>query len=270
MKAVTFFRVLPISLCLGIAVSFASLADTSSQAPRVKQSSSGICHDQTSASFNRTKKFHAFGSIADCLANGGRLPKSKTKSIDNATNEAIEQGRAFVAIYDRGEWPHWLDHDKDCQNTRHEILIQTSTQPVSFKSDKECNVLSGEWYDPYSSETFTLSSDLDLDHIVPLKFAHGRGGSSWSRQQKALFANDTENLVLAQASLNRQKGAKGLSEWLPPNHQYRCQYISHFNQVMDKYDLTYTPPEQRIVKRLIQACSLVNSSNNNQTVAAPH
>jgi hypothetical protein len=72
---------------------------------------------------------------------------------------------------------------------------------------------------------------------VPLKFAHGRGGDSWSRKQKAIFANDTDNLILAQASLNCQKGAKGLSDWLPPNHQYRCEYITHFNKVMSKYAL---------------------------------
>jgi hypothetical protein len=268
MKAVTFFRVVPFLLCLSIAVSFVSMAATSTQTPRVKQSSSGICHDQTSASFNRTKKYRAFDSIADCIEKGGRLPKTKTKAIDKATDEAINQGRAFVTLYDRGEWPHWLDSDKDCQNTRHEILIQTSTKPISFKSERECNVLSGEWYDPYSSETYTVSSDLDLDHIVPLKFAHGRGGNSWSRQQKAIFANDRDNLILAQASLNRQKGAKGLNDWLPPNHQYRCEYIGHFNTVMGKYKLVYTPSEQRIVNRLVGACSKSNSAQHKRAISA--
>lgn len=255
MKAVTFFRVLPFSLFLVLAICVESMASTPSSDVKVKLSSSGICHDQTSASFNRTKKYQAFDTLAGCVAQGGRLPKAKTKQIDKATDEAIEQGRAFVTLYNRGDWPHWLDNDKDCQNTRHEILIQTSKKAVSFKSEKQCNVLSGEWYDPYSSETFTLSTELDLDHIVPLKFAHGHGGSIWNRQQKAIFANDLDNLILAQASLNRQKGAKGLNDWLPPNHQYRCEYIAHFNRVMDKYDLAYIPSEQRIVNRLVKACS---------------
>jgi hypothetical protein len=255
MKAVTLFRVVPFSLLFAFTITTDSLATTSANEPKVKLSASGICHDETSASFNRTKNYQVFDTIVDCIAQGGRLPKAKTKPIDKATDGAIEQGRAFVALYNRGDWPHWLDSDKDCQNTRHEILIQTSTKAVSFKSKKQCNVLSGEWYDPYSSETFTISKDLDLDHIVPLKFAHGRGGDSWSRKQKAIFANDRDNLILAQASLNRQKGAKGLSDWLPPNHQYRCEYITHFNRVMDKYDLAYIPSEQRIVNRLVKACS---------------
>jgi hypothetical protein len=222
--------------------------------PNVKQSSSGICHDKTSPSYNRTKKFEGFDSVAECIADGGRLPKSKTNAIDRATNEAIEQGSAFVSLYDRSDWPHWLDSDKDCQNTRHEILIQTSTKPVSFKTDKECNVLSGEWYDPYSGDTYIVSNELDLDHIVPLKFAHGHGADKWSRERKALFANDLANLILVQASLNRQKGAKGPDEWLPVNHQYRCEYITRFNNVMVKYDLAYIQSEQRIVNRLVKAC----------------
>lgn len=257
MKAVTFFRVVPFSLFLVLAICVDSMAASSSNEPKVKLSSSGICHDQSSASFNRTKNYQAFDSVVNCIAQGGRLPKAKTKPIDKATDEAIEQGRAFVTLYNRGDWPHWLDSDKDCQNTRHEMLIQTSIKAVTFKSDKQCNVLSGEWYDPYSSETFTQSTDLDLDHIVPLKFAHGHGGNNWSRKQKALFANDSENLILAQASLNRQKGAKGIHDWLPPNHQYRCKYIAHFNSVMGKYDLAYASSEQRIVNRLVKACNKV-------------
>ena len=135
------------------------------------------------------------------------------------------------------------------------MLIATSKLEVTYKTDKQCNVLVGSWYDPYSNETYTDSKSLDLDHIVPLKFAHGHGGDKWSRAYKKQFANDHDNLLLVNASLNRQKGAKGPSEWLPPHHQYRCEYTSLFNDVMDKYDLKYIPSEKRIVNRMIEACS---------------
>ncbi|MDU0356296.1 hypothetical protein RS130_22555 [Paraglaciecola aquimarina] len=184
MKAVPLFRAIPLFLLCVFTFSRVSLATAAEEEPEVKLSASGICHDQSSRSFKRTQKFRAFDSIANCIAQGGRLPKSKTKGMHKATNEAIEQGRSFTALYDRKDWPHWLDIDKDCQNTRHEILLRTSTKVVSFKSDKQCNVLAGEWYDPYSSEVFTTSKELDLDHIVPLKFAHGHGASNWSREKK--------------------------------------------------------------------------------------
>jgi hypothetical protein len=69
-----------------------------------------------------------------------------------------------------------------------------------------------------------------------------------------MFANDVDNLILAKASLNRQKGAKGLDEWLPPNQSYRCEYISRFNSVMAQYELSYIPSEKRIINRMVRAC----------------
>ena len=38
--------------------------------------------------------------------------------------------------YNRKDYRHWIDEDRDCQNTRNEVLIQESLDPVSFKSSK--------------------------------------------------------------------------------------------------------------------------------------
>jgi hypothetical protein len=38
--------------------------------------------------------------------------------------------------YDRKAWKHWVDEDRDCQNARHEALIEESLTPVTFKTDK--------------------------------------------------------------------------------------------------------------------------------------
>jgi hypothetical protein len=160
MKTLLYPKVLSLSLLLSLVISFGSFAANLASEPLVKQSSSGICHDNSSGSFNRTKNYIPFDTIAACIDAGGRLPKGKTYQVDNATNEAIEQGSEFSTLYDRSDWPHWSDADRDCQNTGHEILIQTSTKPIEFKTDNECNVLSGEWYDPYSGDTFTISKDL--------------------------------------------------------------------------------------------------------------
>jgi hypothetical protein len=220
----------------------------------IKMSSTGICHDKNSYSYSRTKNYTAFDSTATCIKAGGRLPKSQTKQVDKAIDDAREQGNAFLTLYERSDWPHWSDDDKDCQNTRHEILISSSKKQVEFKTEKGCNVAAGEWFDPYSGFTYFKSTELDLDHIVPLKFAHGHGGHRWSRERKETFANDLDNLILVEASLNRQKGAKGLDDWLPPNQSYRCEYIARFNAVMAKYDLRFIPAEQRIVNRMVKAC----------------
>jgi hypothetical protein len=89
---------------------------------------------------------------------------------------------------------------------------------------------------------------------VPLKFAHGHGGDKWSREKRKAFANDRENLLLVKASLNRQKGAKGPDEWLPPNHLFRCEYIAKFTYVMDKYALKLLANEKRQIDKMLLAC----------------
>ena len=221
---------------------------------QVKKSNSGICHDTSSASYSRTKNFEAFSTIEDCLESGGRLPKAKS-AYQQAEKEALNEGRAFTSNYDRVDWPHWIDDDNDCQNTRHEMLILKSKTSVVFKSGNGCQVTVGEWYDPYSGETFVDSTVLDLDHIVPLKFAHGHGGDKWSRDKRKAFANDPHNLLLVKASLNRQKGAKGLDEWLPPNQTYRCEYIERFMNIIDDYSLTLIPTERRIINKMQKACT---------------
>jgi len=49
------------------------------------------------------------------------------------------------------------------------------------------------------------------------------------------FANDPVNLWVVEASLNRQKGAKGLDQWLPPAG--KCQYASRFLRLSRIYNL---------------------------------
>lgn len=222
----------------------------------IKKSSSGICHDDASRSFSRTKNYKAFSSMEKCLSSGGRAYKGYQTQFDKSLEEAKAEGRSFVSLYDRGEWRHWTDDDGDCQNTRHELLIATSQSDVTFKTENSCVVQLGSWFDPYSGNTFGLSTELDLDHIVPLKFAHGHGGDVWSKERKETFANDIENLLLVSSSLNRQKGAKGIDEWLPPNHAYRCEYIGRFNAIMSKYELAYIPSEQRVVDKMMKACQM--------------
>ena len=221
----------------------------------VKKSSSGICHNESSGSFIRTKNFTSYETMDLCIASGGRAYSGFQSSIEEAEQEAIDENRSFVSLYNRSDWPHWSDNDGDCQNTRHELLLSQSLTEVTFKTEDECIVMYGSWYDNYSGNAFNDSKELDLDHVVPLKFAHGHGGDTWPRDKKQQFANDIDNLLLVSASLNRQKGAKGLDEWLPPNHSYRCEYIAHFNAIMAKYGLTYIPLERRVVNKMVNACS---------------
>lgn len=42
--------------------------------PKVKKSTTGICHEEDSTYYYRTKNYKIFNSIEDCLNSGGRKP----------------------------------------------------------------------------------------------------------------------------------------------------------------------------------------------------
>jgi hypothetical protein len=156
--------------------------------------------------------------------------------------------------YDRKSYRHWIDEDRDCQNARHEVLIEESLSTVTFKTGKGCKVLSGSWNDLYSGKTITDASKLDIDHIVPLKEAHQSGAANWSRERKKTYANDLvdpDTLIAVDRSLNRQKGAKDPAEWLPPNEVYQADYARAWVAVKLKWDLTADQTELATLRELL-------------------
>lgn len=152
------------------------------------------------------------------------------------------------APYQRREWKHWIDKDKNCRNTRNEILLNRSLLPVSFDS-KGCRVIKGKWEDYYFPEIHFKSNQVDIDHLIPLKHAHESGGSQWSLDLKKRFANDPDNLVITNKRYNRQKGAKGIDEWLPLHKKFACRYISDWVQIKHKYQLSFSKSENRTIQQ---------------------
>lgn len=202
----------------------------------VKKSKSSICHRPNTEFYSRTKNFTAHETIEACLASGGRLPKGQSLSPSQSPSKSTTSSYSKAAKYSRDKFGHgWDDEDRDCQNTRQEVLISMSTNPVRFADDRQCRVTFGRWISMYSGEVLFDASKVDIDHVVPLKWAWEHGAQSWSKAKREQFANDPINLVAVEASLNRQKGAKGLEEWLPPKNQE--QYKARFQRVVLKYDL---------------------------------
>ena len=159
--------------------------------------------------------------------------------------------------YDRGDWRHWLDADRDCQNTRHETLAAESAAAVSFATPEGCRVAAGRWHDPYTGLTITDPSMLDIDHLVPLYNAHRSGGWRWDAQRKADYANDLQDpahLIAVRNRENRQKGADGPEDWRPPNTAYWCQYAVSWAGVKVRWGLTATARELRALREMLATC----------------
>ncbi|WP_090570418.1 HNH endonuclease family protein [Nitrosomonas sp. Nm33] len=156
--------------------------------------------------------------------------------------------------YNRKDWPHWIDTDGDCQNTRQELLIASSTIPVKFKDSRHCTVISGKWFGVYTGKIFTKASDVDIDHIVPLAHAHRHGASDWTKKQRTEFANDFENLLVVSDKINQAKSDKAPHEWLPPRKAYWCEYGKRWEYIKHKYKLIYTKQEETALNALAKTC----------------
>ena len=156
--------------------------------------------------------------------------------------------------YERSQWRHWEDSDGDCQNIRQELLISQSQIAVTFTSIRACTVAVGQWFDPYTGQLFVKASDVDIDHVIPLKYAHDHGGARWSPLRKKLFANDPENLLIVDDGENQSKGASGPATYLPRN-QYQCDYATRWQAVAAKYELQLARQDLQTLTRILRDCA---------------
>ena len=169
----------------------------------------------------------------------------------------INEIAADLPKYVRGDWKHWIDEDRDCQNTRHEVLIEESLKAVTFKSGKRCQVATGEWLAPFTGDTVIDATKLDVDHMVPLKNAHDSGGWAWDKSRKSAYANEmaySDHLIAVTASANRKKGAKGPEEWKPSNRDYWCDYAIDWVQIKADWGLSATKAEWTALQAMIATC----------------
>lgn len=134
-------------------------------------------------------------------------------------------GAAARPPFNRAEWGSWIDEDRDCQDTRQEVLIRESRVPVLFRDGEAqyCTVAWGEWVSLYDGETANDPMKFQIDHMLSLKEAHEAGGWAWPREKKRAFLNWQPNLVAVSVRSNASKGARGLAEWRPEKPEAGCR-----------------------------------------------
>ncbi len=162
--------------------------------------------------------------------------------------------------YNRNEYGGWIDADGDCQRTRTEVLIEESTTPVTFKSVKRCEILTGTWIDPFSGRTFKNPSKLDIDHVVPLKEAHQSGAWKWTQERKQNYANyivNQNHLMAVYLSENRSKKDKDPAEWLPSNRMYWKTYALIWIEIKNEWGLTADKVELDALKRILSDSTVI-------------
>ena len=170
---------------------------------------------------------------------------------------AVAEVPADILDYDRAEWKHWVDADGDCQDARQEVLIAESLEAVTYETDRECRVETGQWWAPHLGHHLGNPSHLDVDHHVPLRNAHVSGGWAWTPAEKEEYANylgDTVHLVAISSRHNRSKGARGPEEWAPPDNALWCEYTTDWTSIKARWELTMTQVESEIVMDMLGTC----------------
>ncbi|MPY99036.1 MAG: DUF1524 domain-containing protein [Actinophytocola sp.] len=141
---------------------------------------------------------------------------------------------------------------------RDRILIE---QGRSVRQGDDCAITDGTWLSSYDGATVTDSSDLDIDHMVPLaevmrsgRIVDGRrvGPRNWSEAERQRYANDPAVLIAVTAATNRSKGDQDPAHWLPERD--RCGYVRHWLEVKHRYKLSADPDEAEAIANVLANC----------------
>lgn len=157
-----------------------------------------------------------------------------------------------TSTYSRDYFQHWIDADGDGCDTRQEVLIAESTVPTTPAGD--CPVTSGQWVSWYDGGVWTIPSDVDIDHMVPLSEAWNSGAQSWSAEQRRDFANDLTidaSLAAVTDNVNQSKSDKDPAEWLPPSAGAVCRYIGDWVVVKYRWGLNADQAEVNTLNTLL-------------------
>ncbi|GAB1320963.1 Bacterial-type extracellular deoxyribonuclease [Madurella fahalii] len=154
--------------------------------------------------------------------------------------------------YDRELFPHWNTVSGSC-NAREYVLKRDGSNVVT---NDACGATSGTWFSPFDGATWTAASDVDIDHMVPLKNAWISGANTWSTAKRTQFANDinTPQLWAVTDDVNQAKGDKSPDQWKPPLRSFYCTYSKSWVAVKYAYGLSITSAEKSALTSMLNTC----------------
>ena len=151
---------------------------------------------------------------------------------------------------------NWSDEDRDCHDTRAEVLLEEATSTVSFRPNG-CTVDRGGWTDPWNGTSSPLASAFQIDHTVPLANAWVAGAWAWSDEKRRRFSNDLgdpDALVALEGSNNTTKGDKTPDRWKPELQASWCRYAAAWSRIKGAWSLTVTEAERAALADMAATC----------------
>jgi uncharacterized protein DUF1524 len=178
------------------------------------------------------------------------IPSASTASSRLAALTVASESHS--STYDRALFPHWITISGTC-DTREQVLKRDGTG-VTVGSD--CHATSGTWRSPYDGATWTNPSDVDIDHMVPLKEAWESGAWAWTTSRRQTYANDLggPELWAVTDNVNQSKSDQDPATWQPPLSSFRCTYARAYIQVKWFYGLSVDSAEKSALSSMLGAC----------------
>jgi hypothetical protein len=206
----------------------------------------------------RISVFGGFTALLGTLVLSGPTAQAAPPTPPSAATARTYLGELTVKAegssdgYSRDKFPHWITQSGSC-DTREVVLKRDGTNVVTNSS---CAATSGSWYSPYDGATWTASSDVDIDHVVPLSESWKSGASSWTTAQRQGFANDLtrSQLIAVTDNVNQSKGDQDPAEWLPPSGSYHCMYARMWVSVKHHYNLSVDSAEKSALSGILNGC----------------
>ncbi|KAK4198041.1 hypothetical protein QBC40DRAFT_230816 [Triangularia verruculosa] len=197
-------------------------------------------------------------SILAVVASAIPMPAPAPPGIPSkATAQSQLNALTVQANYDNGGYnrdlfPHWNTVSGTC-NTRETVLKRDGSNVVT---NSACAATSGTWYSPFDGATWTAASDVDIDHMVPLKNAWISGAYQWTAAKRTQFANDlnTPQLWAVTDNVNQSKSDKSPDAWKPPLTSFYCTYAKSWVAVKYSYGLSITSAEKSALTSMINTC----------------
>ena len=154
--------------------------------------------------------------------------------------------------YDRDKFKHWVDADRDCHDTRDEVLAAESRSAVNAGCDVRHRQL------VLVLRPGDLDAGLRRRHRPPraAEGGVGLGAGRWTSETRERYANDLgdrRTLVAVTDNVNQSKSDRDPAEWLPTYG--RCVYLAQWTAVKTRWSLSVDQAEKDTLTTLSKQCS---------------
>ncbi|KAL8377558.1 hypothetical protein RB595_008304 [Gaeumannomyces hyphopodioides] len=192
------------------------------------------------------------------LAVAAPIPEPAPPGIPSTTAAKSQLAGLTVAAWSSGDgysrslFPTWNTISGTC-NTREFVLQRDGT---NVETNAACNAVSGTWVSPYDGDSWTSASDIQIDHMVPLKNAWVSGAASWTTDKRRQFANDITRpqLWAVTGKVNNAKSDSSPDKWKPPLASFYCTYAKAWVQVKSYWELSVTSAENTALTSMLNTC----------------